>query len=113
VRVLETGPSDVAALAHQRIQPFTDLLLHDLGPELADERPDHDASGSEWRTAPLWGIGLVPTVNRHDRYLHDGRARGVEEAILWHGGEAERSRDAYRALPAVDRARLVRFLEAL
>ena len=113
VRSIETGPSDVAALAHQHIQPFTDLLLHDLGPELADGRPDHDASGSEWRTAPLWGLGLVPTVNRHDRYLHDGRARGVEEAILWHGGEAERASDAYRALPSTERAQLVRFLEAL
>ncbi|GAB4195748.1 MAG: di-heme oxidoredictase family protein [Sandaracinaceae bacterium] len=113
VRELETGDSDIAALAHQRIQPFTDLLLHDMGEGLADARPDHDASGSEWRTPPLWGVGLVPVVNRHDRYLHDGRARGLEEAILWHGGEAAAARDAFRALSAVERARVVRFLEAL
>lgn len=113
VRSLETGDSDVAALAHVRIQPFTDLLLHDMGEELADHRPDHDASGTEWRTAPLWGVGLVPVVNRHDRLLHDGRARGVEEAVLWHGGEGAASRDAYRGLSQAERAQLVRFLEAL
>lgn len=113
VRSLQTGDSDVPVLAHRRIQPFTDLLLHDMGPELADGRPDHDASGSEWRTPPLWGTGLVPVVNRHDRYLHDGRARGVEEAILWHGGEAERVRDAFMRLDAADRRRLVQFLESL
>jgi CxxC motif-containing protein (DUF1111 family) len=113
VRALETGESDIPALAHARIQPFTDLLLHDMGEELSDGRPDHDASGSEWRTPPLWGVGLVPVVNRHDRYLHDGRARGVEEAILWHGGEGAASRDAFRALSGADRARLVRFVEAL
>lgn len=113
VRSIETGASDIAVIANVRIQPFTDLLLHDMGEELADHRPDHDASGSEWRTAPLWGVGLVPVVNRHDRLLHDGRARGVEEAILWHGGEASASRDAFRALSSVERARLLRFLEAL
>lgn len=113
VRSIETGESDVPAIAHVTIQPFTDLLLHDMGEELADHRPDHDASGREWRTPPLWGVGLVPVVNRHDRLLHDGRARGVEEAILWHGGEASRARDAFRALSAEDRARLVRFLGAL
>ncbi len=113
MRSIETGASDIAVIANVRIQPFTDLLLHDMGEELADHRPDHDASGSEWRTAPLWGVGLVPVVNRHDRLLHDGRARGVEEAILWHGGEASASRDAFRALSSVERARLLRFLEAL
>jgi len=100
-------------VSRQTIQPFTDLLLHDLGPDLSDERPDFLASGTEWRTAPLWGIGLVSTVNRHTRFLHDGRARDLAEAILWHGGEGEASREAFRTLPAADRAALIRFLESL
>ncbi|HMV69208.1 MAG TPA: di-heme oxidoredictase family protein, partial [Myxococcota bacterium] len=82
-------------LSEQTIWPYTDLLLHDLGPDLADGRPDGEAGGQEWRTPPLWGIGLVPVVNGHDRLLHDGRARGVAEAILWHGGEAQAARDAF------------------
>jgi len=85
---LKTGRSDVAALGEQTIRPYTDMLLHDMGPGLADGRPDSLATGSEWRTPPLWGIGLVRTVNRHTRFLHDGRARSIEEAIRWHGGEA-------------------------
>jgi CxxC motif-containing protein (DUF1111 family) len=78
---------------NQVIRPYTDLLLHDMGPELADGRPDFEASGSEWRTPPLWGLGLIETVNKHTYLLHDGRARGIEEAILWHGGEGEKSRE--------------------
>ena len=79
-------------LSSQTIHPYTDLLLHDMGPDLADGRADFEASGSEWRTPPLWGLGLQQAVNGHTRLLHDGRARDVSEAILWHGGEAERAR---------------------
>ena len=110
---LETGASDLAALSGQTIHPFTDLLLHDLGEGLADGRPDFLASGSEWRTAPLWGLGLLERVNGHLFLLHDGRARGFAEAILWHGGEAEAAKERFRALDVTDRAALIRFLEAL
>ncbi len=110
---LRTGPSDLVPLSRQEIRPYTDLLLHDLGPDLADDRPDGDATGREWRTPPLWGIGLVETVNRHTRFLHDGRARNLEEAVLWHGGEAEASRDRFVALPAAEREQLLTFLESL
>ncbi|MDP1848356.1 MAG: di-heme oxidoredictase family protein [Solirubrobacteraceae bacterium] len=110
---LRTGDSDVAGLSDQLIRPYTDLLLHDMGPALEDGRPDALASGSEWRTAPLWGIGLVSVVNRHTRFLHDGRARNLAEAILWHGGEAHRARERFRTLPARERRELVAFLESL
>jgi CxxC motif-containing protein (DUF1111 family) len=112
--VLRTGQHpDFPELSDQKIRPFTDLLLHDMGPDLADGRPDFAASGSEWRTPPLWGLGLVQTVNRHRYLLHDGRARGFAEAILWHGGEGEASREAFRHLPRVDREALIAFLESL
>lgn len=111
---LRTGPfPEFPALGGQRIQPYTDLLLHDMGPELADGRPDYQASGSQWRTPPLWGLGLLPTVNGHGTLLHDGRARNVLEAILWHGGEASRSREAVRRLPAAEREALLAFLASL
>jgi CxxC motif-containing protein (DUF1111 family) len=110
---LRTGDSDVAGNRDQLIRPYTDLLLHDMGPALADGRPDGLASGSEWRTAPLWGIGLVSVVNRHTRFLHDGRARNLAEAILWHGGEAHAAREGFRKLPARERRELVAFLESL
>jgi CxxC motif-containing protein (DUF1111 family) len=113
VESLETGPSDIRALDRQTIRPYTDLLLHDMGPDLADDRPEGDASGTEWRTPPLWGIGLVETVNGHTRFLHDGRARNLVEAILWHGGEAEAAREEFTDLPADDREALVTFLESL
>lgn len=100
-------------LASQTIRPYTDLLLHDMGPDLADGRADFEASGSEWRTPPLWGIGLVDTVNRHTFFLHDGRARSFVEAVLWHGGEAKASRDAFANMTKVDRDALVTFLESL
>ena len=100
-------------LSHQTIRPFSDMLLHDMGPELADNRPDFLATGSEWRTPPLWGIGLVRVVNGHTYFLHDGRARDLAEAILWHGGEAERAREGFRKLAADDRAALIEFLESL
>ena len=108
-----SGASDVEALDNQTFSPFTDLLLHDMGPALADGRPDGDASGSEWRTPPLWGIGLVPRVNDHTRYLHDGRARNLTEAVLWHGGEAESARERFTQLSASERRSLVAFLESL
>lgn len=95
------------------IRPFTDLLLHDMGPDLADNRSDFDASGSEWRTPPLWGIGLTQKVNGHTRFLHDGRARNLEEAVLWHGGEAERSQLNYKKLSQSDRKALIAFLSSL
>jgi CxxC motif-containing protein (DUF1111 family) len=110
---LTTGDSDVPALSNQTIRPYTDLLIHDMGPALADERPDGSASGSEWRTAPLWGIGLVDDVNGHTRFLHDGRARSLVEAIVWHGGEAQASRDGFAELSESDRRALVAFLESL
>lgn len=97
----------------QTIWPYTDLLLHDLGDGLADGRPDFAADGREWRTPPLWGIGLVDTVNGHTEFLHDGRARSLLEAILWHGGEAEAAQQAVVALPKPDREALLVFLESL
>lgn len=100
-------------LSAQVIRPYTDLLLHDMGEELADGRPDFQASGSEWRTPPLWGIGLVSVVNQHSSFLHDGRARSLLEAVLFHGGEALAAREQVRALSRADRAALVAFLESL
>ena len=108
-----TGTHDITALSEQTIFPYTDLLLHDMGEGLADGRPDFLASGSEWRTPPLWGIGLVERVNNHTRFLHDGRARNLAEAILWHGGEAEKSRDAFRNMSKTERAALIAFLKSL
>lgn len=111
---IQTGTLEgMPELSNQTIRPFTDLLLHDMGPDLQDGRPDFLATGSEWRTAPLWGIGLVATVNRHTRFMHDGRARSLEEAILWHGGEAEAVREKFKALDEADRAKLIRFVESL
>jgi CxxC motif-containing protein (DUF1111 family) len=103
----------VPAVSGQVIHPYTDLLVHDMGPGLADNRPDFQASGSEWRTAPLWGIGLVQTVNGHTDFLHDGRARSLLEAVLWHGGEAQRARDRVLRFSAEQRAALVAFLGSL
>ncbi len=103
----------IRAAANQIIHPYTDLLLHDMGEELADGRPDFKASGREWRTAPLWGLGLLRTVNGHSDLLHDGRARNVTEAILWHGGQAEKSREAFKKMPKAEREALVKFVESL
>jgi CxxC motif-containing protein (DUF1111 family) len=108
-----TGPSEIDALAGQEIYPFTDLLIHDMGHDLDDGRPDGEASGAEWRTPPLWGIGLTETINGHVNFLHDGRARSLEEAILWHGGEAESARDEFAGLSEPQRAQLIAFLESL
>ncbi|MEI9920214.1 MAG: di-heme oxidoredictase family protein [Bacteroidota bacterium] len=100
-------------ISGQTIYPYTDLLIHDMGDDLADHRPDFEASGSEWRTAPLWGIGLTRVVNGHNNFLHDGRARSLMEAILWHGGEAQQARDNVRAMSKDNRDALIKFLESL
>ncbi|MCW3479051.1 c-type cytochrome [Neisseriaceae bacterium JH1-16] len=100
-------------LRGQEIRPYTDLLLHDMGEGLADHRPDGLANGRQWKTPPLWGIGLIPTVNGHSRYLHDGRARNLAEAVLWHDGEARASRERFRTMNAADRAALLAFLGSL
>ena len=114
VPTLETGESDIEALSNQTFHPYTDLLLHDMGEGLADKRPDFEANGYEWRTPPLWGVGLTQTVLPGSGYLHDGRARTLEEAILWHGGEAEASRDQFRdELSASEREALLSFLRSL
>ncbi|WP_212523483.1 di-heme oxidoredictase family protein [Actibacterium sp. MT2.3-13A] len=97
----------------QLIWPYTDLLLHDMGEGLADHRPEGRATGTEWRTAPLWGIGLTEQVSGQAQFLHDGRARSLLEAVLWHGGEAQAARDSVVAMPRADRAALIRFLESL
>ncbi len=98
---------------HQPIHPYTDLLLHDMGEDLADNRPDGLANGREWKTPPLWGLGLLKTVNNHEFLLHDGRARGFEEAILWHGGEAETAKNNFMNLDAEERNRILIFLKSL
>lgn len=138
--LVKTG-ENIAVLSHQDIWPHTDLLLHDLGGScepmaretaegeecdsgqacfwvqrcdgLADGRPAQTASGTEWRTTPLWGLGLVQVVNPQAGFLHDGRARTVEEAILWHGGEAEGSKNAFMELAASERSQLMKFLHSL
>ncbi len=98
----------------QTIHPYSDLLLHDMGPDLADNMGEGVAAGSEWRTAPLWNIGHTAGVNQSgEAYLHDGRARTIEEAILWHGGEAETSKEVFRNMSATDRAALIKFLKSL
>ena len=103
----------IAELRNQTIHPYTDLLLHDLGPGLADNLGEGNASGSQWRTSPLWSIGLTPGESGGEAYLHDGRARTLEEAILWHDGEAAASREAFRTMSAADRAALIQFLKSL
>lgn len=97
----------------QLIWPYSDLLLHDMGEGLADHRPEARATGTEWRTPPLWGIGLTEQVSGHSYFLHDGRARNLLEAILWHGGEAQERRDAVIDMPKADRDALIAFLESL
>lgn len=113
-QTMYTGVNAAINLSSQRIHPYTDLLLHDMGPGLADGRPDNLATGSEWRTAPLWGIGLLQVTNGGTGYyLHDGRARTIEEAILWHDGEAAKSKQAFMQLGGTDRAALLQFLGSL
>ena len=100
-------------LRSQTIHPYTDLLLHDMGAGLADNMGELGATGSEWRTPPLWSIGLTAGVSGGEAYLHDGRARTLEEAILWHGGEADAAKEAFRTMSAADRAALIQFLKSL
>lgn len=101
------------AHAFQLIWPYSDFLLHDMGEQLADGQQVGDATGTEWRTPPLWGIGLTEKVSGHTFFLHDGRARNLTEAILWHGGEAQAARDRFADLPVSDRDALIKFLESL
>jgi CxxC motif-containing protein (DUF1111 family) len=110
---LRSQDAALPELSHQIFHPYTDLLLHDMGGELADGRPEFEADGREWRTPPLWGLGLVPTVNGHNTLLHDGRARGFAEAVLWHGGEAENAREKFRTAPKSEREALIAFLQSL
>jgi CxxC motif-containing protein (DUF1111 family) len=113
VPTLVTGNAARSELAHQTIHPYTDLLLHDVGDRLTDARRDFTAEGVEWRTAPLWGIGLVQVVEPGASFLHDGRARTLAEAILWHGGEAQAARDAFRLAAKPERDALISFLQTL
>ncbi|QXG25562.1 di-heme oxidoredictase family protein [Pseudomonas viridiflava] len=100
-------------LANQEIRPYTDLLLHDMGDGLADNRTEFQATGREWRTPPLWGLGLTAAVNGHTQMLHDGRARNALEAILWHGGEAQAAQRQVLAFNAEQREALLAFLNSL
>lgn len=110
---LETGDHPRPELAHQTIHPYTDLLLHDVGEALTDSRRDFTATGAEWRTPPLWGLGLVQRVQPGTTFLHDGRARTFAEAILWHGGEAQAAREAFRTATRAERDALIEFLGTL
>jgi CxxC motif-containing protein (DUF1111 family) len=110
---LETGPNAVSALSQRPVTLYSDLLLHDMGDALADNRPDGGATGREWRTTPLWGLRIMQNfLNGEAFLLHDGRARTVEEAILLHGGEAESARDGFAALPEADRRALLDFVSS-
>jgi len=107
------GRQKIIELENQKIYPFTDMLLHDMGDGLADGRKDSEADGTEWKTRPLWGIGATQTVNPGAGFLHDGRARTLEEAILWHGGEADEIKNEFMQLPKPKREYLIKFLESL
>lgn len=109
----KTTSHSITELEGIDIKPYSDLLLHDMGDGLADNRPDYLANGNEWRTQPLWGLGLIETVNSHTFLLHDGRARSIQEAILWHGGEAENSVEFYKNLSKAERTDLLNFLNSL
>lgn len=114
VPTMRTGDHIVPQLRNVEVPLYSDLLLHDMGPELADYRPDGEATGTEWRTAPLWGLRLVEEfINGVPYYLHDGRTSDLTEAILLHGGEAERVRERFRSLSETDRAAILAFLKSL
>jgi CxxC motif-containing protein (DUF1111 family) len=114
VPALTTGEfPQLPVLSGQTLHAYTDLLVHDMGDGLADHRPDFQAGGHEWRTSPLWGIGLTERINEHSYFLHDGRARNLTEAVLWHGGEALPARQRFAELPAGKRLAVMRFLESL
>ncbi len=110
-----TTQTNVAApeFSNHTIFPYTDMLLHDMGEGLADNRPEFDADGYEWRTPPLWGIGLTKAVNGHNNFLHDGRARNFIEAIMWHAGEAETAKNKFATLSKANRTAIIKFLESL
>ncbi len=111
---LKTDPNwRFPRLAGQTIRPYTDLLVHDMGKGLSDHRPDGLANGREWRTPPLWGIGLTHAVSESGFYLHDGRARSLVEAIVWHGGEAKKARDRFVGMGKGERDALIAFLNSL
>ncbi|BAV05503.1 CxxC motif-containing protein, DUF1111 family [Filimonas lacunae] len=112
-QTIQTDANVAIQMGTQRIHPYTDLLLHDMGSALSDGRPDFLATGNEWRTMPLWGIGLFEKTNGIPYYLHDGRARTIEEAILWHGGEATKAKQQYMQLSKADRNQLLNFLKTL
>jgi len=113
IPTLVTGDSVIPELSHQTIHPYTDLLVHDMGDSLTDSRRDFEATGREWRTPALWGIGLTQLIATQATFLHDGRARTLEEAILWHGGEAMAAREAFRTASKSDRDALIAFLMTL
>lgn len=108
-----TGSHELVELSNQKISPYTDLLLHDMGDDLSDGRSDFLADGNEWCTQSLWGIGLVSVVNGHTNFLHDGRAGSIEEAILWHGGEADKVEQKFMKLLKSDREKLIKFVNTL
>lgn len=114
VMTLRTSSDAASELADQDIHPFSDFLLHDMGPGLADTKREFSAKGSEWRTTPLWGLGFTDEQFAGSQaYLHDGRARTIEEAVIWHGGEAKKSRDSFMKAKKSDRAKLIAFLKSL
>lgn len=113
IPTLVTGESAIPELSHQTIHPYTDLLVHDMGDSLTDSRPDFEATGREWRTPALWGIGLAQLVATQATFMHDGRARTLEEAVMWHGGEAMTAREAFRTATKADRDALIAFLQTL
>ena len=110
---MTTGYNTIAAISNQKFFAYTDMLLHDMGDELGDNRSDFLADGNEWKTRPLWGIGLTKVVNGHTDFLHDGRAKNITEAILWHGGEGMTSKNKFKELSTGDRAVLLKFIDAL
>jgi CxxC motif-containing protein (DUF1111 family) len=111
VPVLMTGPSSIRVLANRPVYLYSDLLLHDMGPGLADYRPDGSATGFEWKTLPLWGLRVMRDFLNGDAFLlHDGQARSIEEAILLHGGEAQGARDRFAALATADRTAVLDFV---
>jgi len=111
---MQSGPSDIATLAFKRVPLYSDLLLHDMGPALADNYPEGEATGTEWRTTPLWGLGIVENLlGGTPFYLHDGGTSDLSEAIMLHGGEAENSKNRFAALRAEQRAALLAFLKSL
>ena len=111
---LTTGVSTIAALSNKIFSPYTDLLLHDMGPGLDDNYTEGSATTAEWRTPPLWGLGLSRNSQGGQYFLlHDGRARSIEETISLHGGEALQSRNSFLQLTTSDKAKLIKFLESL